>query len=119
LKSIGLVCHTAVELFAHVVRNFPLKQVAAHTLNIEHITERCIMPRPLDEILGLKKTAAVHDLKEGDVVRTNQKQHSVRAGRTGTIVDFDKYNLAIVRLDGGEFDGGITLHFHHSYLEKI
>ena len=74
------------------------------------------MPRPLDEILGLKKTKAVHDFQLGERVMPNHRQGMFRAGRYGSVESFDKWNRVVVVLDDWPH---LKFPFHHSELNRI
>lgn len=73
------------------------------------------MPRPLDEILGLKKTASVHDFEIGDAIRMRPSQISYTPGATGIVTGLDEWNRLEITLDGKTK----SFPFHHSHVQKI
>lgn len=73
------------------------------------------MPRPLDEILGIKKTASVHDLKVGERVRL-VRAAAFEPGREGEITSLDQWNRVIVKLDCYP---NLEFPFHHMLVERI
>lgn len=74
------------------------------------------MPRPLDEVLGIKKTAAIHDLKAGDRVKVIVGVTAFSQGTEGEIKSLDEWGRPLVKLDIYQ---NLEFPFHHSYLEKV